>query len=149
MADEVALQLRLLADASVARLIGAAARVEAALLGRVVVRGVSVLRFSIAALLVAGALYALHLVLRTLLGLLLPPASCAVRVELTAEEAKVGTGRKWVRAPPGRRSSSHASHAGGAAQDPSTPQPKDFIPCYDPGSLELLGSGVFAVVVPP
>jgi acyl-CoA reductase-like NAD-dependent aldehyde dehydrogenase len=26
-------------------------------------------------------------------------------------------------------------------QDPATPFPKDYVPCYDPGSLHLLGSG--------
>ena len=29
----------------------------------------------------------------------------------------------------------------GVPQDPKTPQPAEYIPCYDPGNLELLGSG--------
>lgn len=54
-------------------------------------------------------------------------------------------GRKWVR----RRSRARGQGAVAcapltrrrAAQDPSKPLPKDFIPCYDPATLELLGDG--------
>jgi hypothetical protein len=26
-------------------------------------------------------------------------------------------------------------------QDPSSPLPAEYVPCYDPGTLELLGNG--------
>ena len=33
-------------------------------------------------------------------------------------------------------------------QDPSKPLPADYVPCYDPGTLELLGNGKAHVDTP-
>lgn len=35
-----------------------------------------------------------------------------------------------------------------APQVPGTPFPKDYVPCYDPGNLQLLGSGRMPAMTP-
>ena len=60
----------------------------------------------------------------------------------------------WAGKPPGARGFRGLqlvqllSRALARSQDPSKPLPADFVPCYDPGTLELLGDGKAHVDTP-
>lgn len=78
-------------------------------------------------------------------------------VPLTAEEQEENVDKKWVREQSRwRRSegdrfsvpSSRQLPSPPPPQVPGTPFPKDYVPCYDPGNLQLLGSGRMPAMTP-